>query len=119
MKRILAMLALGAALALPIPVVAAGNDNNATDDILLEGEFTNDGRPEISGTLFNTSDKTSYDDVVICVDFYDQSHNIIKSENYTIKQDVEQGENEDFTLKLNAPEGMFTADYDILSADLD
>ena len=123
MKKLFASIAMGAALMLSIPVTAMGDNpvtsNNGADDILLSGELTNDGKPEISGTLFNTSDKTSYDDVVICVDYYDQDHHVIGTENYTIRQDVEQGENEDFSITLNAPEGMFTADYNVLAADID
>ena len=114
---------MGAALMLSAPITAMGDNpttsNNGADDILLSGELTNDGKPEITGTLFNTSDNTSYDDVVICVDYYDQDHHVIGKENYTIRKDVEQGESEDFAITLNAPEGMFTADYSILSADLD
>jgi hypothetical protein len=123
MKKIFAAIALSAALALSIPVHATGNNdltttgNSAVEDILLEGELTNDGKPEITGMLFNTSDNVSYDDVVICVDYYDQDHNVISSENYTIKQDVEQGEDENFSIALDAPEGMFTADYNIIGAD--
>lgn len=124
MRKLFASIAMSAALMLSIPVSAMGDNpvttgNNGADDILLSGELTNDGKPEISGTLFNTSDNTSYDDVVICVDYYDQDHHVIGTENYKIRKDVEKGENEDFTIKLNAPEGMFTADYNVLAADID
>jgi len=122
MKKIFAAIAMSAALLLSVPVYATGDkpvtgNNNAVEDILLQGELTNDGKPEITGTLFNTSDNVSYDDVVICVDYFDKDRNIISSENYTIRQDVEQGEDESFSIALNAPEGMFTADYNILEAD--
>ena len=123
MKKIFAALALGAALTLPGIVSAEPNlenTNNASEDISLAGEFTNDEKPEISGTLFNTSDNTAYENVVIRVDFYDEDRNIIKSENYTLNEDVNEGEDEDFTLTLdNAPENMFHADFNVAEASLD
>ena len=125
MKRIWSVIALGAALGLSVFTSANANGgkvaNDAIYDITVAAEFDNGGAgaSELKGTLFNTSDDNSYQDVVLNVDFYDDQITLIDTQYLTVSEDIEEGEEEDFKISVQAPDGAESASWMISSAEED
>ena len=128
MKKLWGMIALGAALGLSglfTPASANGikgmDENDAMYDITVQAQFDHDemGDSELKGTLFNTSDEATYDDVVLNVDFYDDQNTLIHTQYFTVDEDVAEGEDEDFRIKIEAPEGTESASWTVWSAEED
>jgi uncharacterized membrane protein len=126
MKRLWTMIALGAALGLSVTFTSvsanAGGkiaNDNAAYDLTVQAEFDHDelGDSELKGTLFNTSVVNAYDDVVLNVDFFDDQNVLIDTQYFTLDEDLEAGEDEDFRVRIQAPEGTESASWMISSAE--
>jgi len=126
MKRILSALALGAVLSLSIAATPAGGNKtsencSADHDIELSEDLTATALDykKLEGQLYNNSDTKSYDDVVVQVNYYSDSNEMIGTESIKVNKDIEPGEVEDISLAFNAPEDASHATWNVVCAEDD
>lgn len=77
------------------------------------------GPSKLEGSIFNKSLERDYDDVQLQVSFYDKGGSHISSQVLVVKQDVEKGEAEDFSLAFTSPVGAESATWSIICAEED
>ena len=130
MKRILGALALSAVLLLSMGASPDPNEGSlsnscmTTEDLTLQVEGFDESAfgnydAELTGTITNTSAASSYEDVMVRVDYYNDMGTLIDSEMIKIHRDVDPGDSESFNRELNAPSEASSAEWSIDCAEDD
>jgi hypothetical protein len=130
MKKLWRAIALVFTFGLFVAATPAGNTGDIGRDqcaestgLVLQAEEFDESAAgnymnEITGTLHNTSSQ-SYDDVVVCVDYFNDQHVLVDSKLLKIRKDIEPGETESFSRRVAAPDDAAYAQYSIECAEHD
>lgn len=96
-----------------------GSDCEMTTDLKVSGNIAKDERGVLvmQGKLYNTSSYMEYKDVLVKADLYDDKGNVIDSQTFTVKKDVEKGETENFTEPLKPVARVSNVIYNVVCAD--
>lgn len=124
MKKIAAMIVLGAALGLS----NTGYSNNKSDidcsvehNITVKADFVkndNDGDATLTGAFYNNS-TDDYEDILLQVNFVGENNESLGYKVYKFAEDVEAGGFEEFDVELSVPKDTKTAHWSVVCADKD
>jgi hypothetical protein len=133
MKRIILNIAMALALSAGIAGCSASGEVyeekelsveqrervNPSEFIVVNAQYDHDviGESSITGTLQSKAVKTSYQDVMITVYFYDESGTMVGSNNYVVSQDLSIGETENFKVKVDTPDNTKNVTWSITGAN--
>lgn len=121
MKKIVAMIVLGAALGLS----NSGYSNTKNDvdcnvgrDITVKADYKNenDGKASLEGVFYNNS-LDDYEDILLQVNFVGDDNKSLGYKVYKFKEDVEAGGMEEFNVEFPVPKETKTAHWTIVCAD--
>ena len=93
---------------------------DAQEDIQITAQVDLDriGNSELNGSITNGSDD-EYQNVQVKVDFYDDMNNHISSQMFTINEDLDPGETENFDLTFRAPDKARSAKWSVACTESD
>lgn len=121
MRQIVIISAVILSIGLLTGIAIPGNDPHCkpTNDLSISGGIVHydKGDAALSGTIVNSSAKQEYENVLIGATFYDAGNEAVGHMEFTIKDDVEANEKEEFYVRLKSADNVVSVKYNIKCAE--
>lgn len=92
-----------------------------TSDLLIEGAVIHQeaDEAELTGSIFNSSDKEDYENIYVKADFFDDSHLKVGEFTFTLKDEAEVNQTIPFRVEIADADQVQNVEFTVVCAEVD